>query len=82
MLIALILFVVGVILIVSNPILGLIPGILFIVIALVVFVLALLGKGIGAVAGIGSTKACPDCRSKIPSDAVVCAHCGYRYREQ
>jgi len=82
MLIALILFVVGIILIFSNPILGLIPGILFIAIALVVFVLALLGKGIGAVAGIGSTKTCPDCRSKIPSEAVVCARCGYRYEAQ
>jgi hypothetical protein len=59
MLIALILFIVGIVLIFSNPILGLIPGILFIMIALVVFVLALLGKGIGAVAGIGSTKTWP-----------------------
>ena len=79
MLVALILFLIGVFLIVANPILGLIPGILLIVLSIIVFVLALLGRGIGAVAGIGSTKECPDCRSKIPSDASVCRVCGYRY---
>jgi hypothetical protein len=79
MVIALLLLLVGMVLIVSNPILGLIPGVILIVIALVVAVLAMLGKGVGAVASIGSTKTCPDCRSKIPSDAAVCRHCNYRY---
>ncbi len=64
-----------------NPILGLIPGILLIILSVVVFVFALLGRGIGTIAGIGSTKTCPDCRSKIPSDASVCAHCGYRFEQ-
>ena len=79
MLIALILIIVGIVLIVSNPLLGFIPGILLIVIGLVVGALAMLGRGVGALAGIGSTKTCPECRSKIPSAATVCRHCGYRY---
>ena len=79
MLIALILILVGIVLIVSNPLLGFIPGILLIVIGLVVGVLAMLGRGVGALSGIGSTKTCPECRSKIPSAATVCRHCGYRY---
>ena len=55
MVIAIILILVGIILIVSNPLLGFIPGILLIVMGLVVGVLAMLGRGIGAIAGIGST---------------------------
>ena len=78
-LISLVLLLIGIMLIVVNPILGLIPGLLLIVIAIVVFVLAVLGRGISAITGIGSTKSCPDCKSKIPSDATVCRHCGYRY---
>ena len=79
MLFALVLLVVGILLIVANPILRLIPGILLIVLAIVVGVFALLGKGLSAVAGIGSEKTCPECRSKIPSDAVVCRYCNFRY---
>ena len=79
MVIALILILIGIVLIVSNPLLGFIPGILLIVIGLVVGVLAALGRGIGAIAGIGSTKTCPECRSQIPSAATVCRQCGYRY---
>jgi hypothetical protein len=81
MLAALILFLIGIFLIFVNPVLGLIPGILLILLSIVVFVLALLGRGIGAIFSIGSTKTCPDCKSKIPSDASVCSHCGYRYEE-
>jgi uncharacterized protein UPF0547 len=79
MLIGLLLILVGIVLIVSNPLLGFVPGILLIVIGLIVGILGTLGRGIGAIASIGSTKTCPDCRSKIPSDAVVCRHCGHRY---
>jgi ribosomal protein L40E len=42
-------------------------------------VIALLAKGVGAVAGIGSEKTCPECKSKIPADAAVCRYCGFRY---
>ena len=79
MLLAVILFLVGLVLIFSNPILGLIPGILLIVVSIVVFVFAMLGRTLGAITSIGSMKTCPDCRSKIPSTASVCRHCGYRY---
>lgn len=82
MLIALLLIVLGIVLIASIPILGLIPGVILIVIGVVVGVLSLLGKGIGAVAGIGSTKTCPDCQSKIPSAASVCRYCHYRYPQR
>jgi hypothetical protein len=78
-LIAVLLILIGIFVIVSNPILGLIPGILLIVIGIVVGVLALLGRGIGAIAGIGATKTCPECRSRIPASATVCRNCGYRY---
>ena len=79
MLIALVLFLIGVLVILANPILGLIPGIILIVLAVVVGFFAILGRGLSAVTSIGSTKTCPDCRAKIPSDAVVCRYCSYRY---
>jgi len=79
LLVAVLLVLIGIILIVSNPILGFIPGILMIVIGLALGVLGLVGRGIGAVAGIGSTKVCPDCQTRIPAAARVCRHCGYRY---
>ena len=80
MVIGLLLFLVGLILIVVNPIVGLIPGVLLMVIGLLGLVLGGLGRGLGAVLSIGSTKTCPDCRTKIPADARVCRHCGYRYQ--
>jgi Uncharacterised protein family UPF0547 len=79
MLIAFLIFLLGIALIVGVPVLGLIPGILLIVVAVVVAILALLGRGIGAIAGIGAEKTCPQCRTKVPSDAVVCRYCGYRW---
>lgn len=79
MLIALVLFLIGILVILANPILGLIPGILLIVLAIVVGFFAVLGKGLTAVTGVGSTKECPECRSKVPSDAVVCRYCSYRF---
>ncbi len=80
MLIGLLLFVAGILIIVANPLLGFIPGVLLIVIGIVVMVLGGLARGFGAILGIGSTKTCPECRSRIASDAVVCRYCGYRYR--
>lgn len=79
MLIGLLLLLVGIVVIVANPLLGFIPGVLLIVIGIVVMVLGGVVRGIGAVAGIGATKTCPECRSRIASGAVVCRFCGYRY---
>jgi hypothetical protein len=79
MVLALVLFVLGILLIATIPILGWIPGLLLIAVSIVVLILAVLGRGIGAIAGIGSTKTCPECRSKIASGAQVCRFCGYRY---
>jgi UPF0716 family protein affecting phage T7 exclusion len=79
MLIAALLLIAGIVVIIINPIFGLIPGILLIVASIIVGVLALLGKGIGAILSIGSKKTCPECRSEIPTEATVCRVCGYRY---
>jgi len=65
-----------------NPLLGAIPGLLLIVVGLVLMVLGLLARGVGALAGIGSVKTCPDCRSKIPAPANVCRYCGHRYQDR
>ena len=79
MLLAILLILAGIALIVAIPILGWIPGVVLVVIGLVVAVVAILGRGVGALVSIGSSKRCPECRSKIPVDASVCRYCGYRY---
>ena len=79
MIIGLLLLLLGLFLIVSHPILGFIPGVLLIVFGIVVMVLGGLGRGVGAVAGIGTRKTCPNCGSTIPRQARVCRHCGYGF---
>lgn len=79
MLIALLFILGGIVLIVSNPIWGLIPSFLLIVIGLIVGVMAMLGRGASAITVTGPTKACRECRARIPAAATVCRHCGYRY---
>jgi len=76
---ALAFFLIGVVMILINPLFGFVPGVFLIVLSLVLGVIALLAKGVGAVAGIGSEKTCPECKSKIPADAAVCRYCGFRY---
>ncbi len=79
MLIAIILIVLGVLAFASIPILGWILGPILILLGLAIAILASLGRSLGALFRVGSTKTCPDCKSQIPSDAKVCSHCGYRY---
>jgi hypothetical protein len=79
MLIALLLVLFGIFLIVSSPILGFIPGVVLVFVGIVLGILALLGGGVGALLNLRTTKVCPDCRSRIPTAAAVCRHCGYRY---
>lgn len=77
MIIAALLVLIGIMLIVSNPLLGFIPGILVIVMGVVVGVLAGLGRGVGALLSLGATT-CPSCRMRVPSDAVAGWFCGSR----
>lgn len=79
MVIAVLLVLVGVLLIASSPILGLIPGILLIVVGAVVAVLSLLGRGVGAFLRVGYTKSCPECRATMPATAEACPRCGHRF---
>ena len=79
MIIGLLILLLGIFLIASHPLLGLIPGLLLIVVGIVVMVLGGLARGAGAILNIGSSKTCPQCGSRIPASARVCRVCGYRY---
>jgi hypothetical protein len=79
MLIGLVLILVGIIVIVMSPIIGLVPGLILITIGIVVGLLGTLFRGIGRLSRVGTTKRCPECRSQIPIAAVVCRYCGFRY---
>ena len=68
-------FVVGIILILINPMVGLVPGAFLIVVAGVLGAIGLVAKRFG----IGYQKRCPECMTKIPLRDSVCRHCGYRY---
>jgi ribosomal protein L40E len=80
MVVGLVLFILGILLIVSNPILGFIPGLLLIVIGIVAMVLGGLARGAFAVLRMGTTKTCPECKSSIPISATVCRYCNHRFQ--
>ncbi len=69
----------GVIVFIANPILGFIPAVLLVLVGLVVIVFTVITRGIVGLFTLGSTKTCPECRSRIPSAATVCRHCGHRF---
>jgi DNA-directed RNA polymerase subunit RPC12/RpoP len=78
MLIGCLLMVLGLFLIVINPILGTIPGVLLILAGIAMAILGGLFRTVSVLAG-GGSKTCPDCRSRIDKRATVCAHCGHRF---
>ena len=80
MLVGLLLLLVGIALIVMNPILGFIPGILLIAFGIVAMVLGGLARGGLAILRLGTTKTCPECRSSIPISATVCRYCNHRFQ--
>ena len=77
--VAIALFLVGLVMILVNPLFGFVPGVFLIVMAIVLGVIGYLLKGLGVAMDFGSRKHCPECMSEIPSAAVVCRYCGYRY---
>ena len=79
MLIGLVLFVLGIVLIVSHPLLGFIPGVLLILLGVVAVILGTMARGALAVWRIGTSKTCPECRSQSRTSAVVCRYCGHRF---
>jgi ribosomal protein L40E len=80
MIVGLVLFVVGILLIVSHPILGFIPGLLLIVIGIVAMVLGGFARGASALLRMGTTKTCPECKSAIPMSATVCRYCNHPFQ--
>ena len=80
------LVVVGAILFFFVPFIGLIPGALMMVFGGILVVLNLVKTGARTTAvaakaahRASTTKPCPDCKTRIPADATVCAACGHRY---
>jgi hypothetical protein len=53
MIIGVLLVLLGVLLIISSPIFGFLPGLLLIVVGIVIGILGFLGRGIGAILGLG-----------------------------
>lgn len=80
MLVGLVLVVLGIFLIVNQPILGFIPGILLIVVGIVVMVLGGLARGAFAILRAGTMKTCPECRSSVPISATVCRSCNHHFQ--
>jgi hypothetical protein len=53
MIVAALLVLLGILLIASNPLLGLIPGLVLVALGIVIGVLAMLGRGLGTIIGLG-----------------------------
>jgi hypothetical protein len=75
-----VLVVVGIALIWSNLILGLIPGLILIALGIVALVISGVWRGGLAVLRFGSTKSCPACHSAVPTSAAYCATCGHQFQ--
>jgi len=77
---------VGAIVFLFVPLIGLIVGPLMVVFGGILVVLNLVKTGARTTTAAAkaahrasTTKPCPDCKTRIPADATVCAGCGYRY---
>ena len=88
MILGIALLVVGAILFLAIPVVGWIVGGLMVLWGGILVVLNLVKTGARTTAVAAkaahrsaTTKACPDCKTRIPTDASVCATCGYRYEK-
>lgn len=79
MLIAVLFMVAGLVVMVWNPVWGLVPSFLLLVVGVMIAIVSMLGGRSRAFVEVGSTKSCPECRSRIPPAATACARCGHRY---
>ena len=79
--IAVLMIIAGVVLMVWNPIWGLVPSFLLLALGVMVAIVSLLGGRSSAFVEVGSTKACPACRARIAPAAIACAQCGHQFAQ-
>lgn len=80
---------IGLVIFFVLPVVGWIPGALIALFGAFLVAMNLMKGGARATAAAAkagyraaTTKPCPDCKTRIPADAIVCATCGYRYEVQ
>ena len=89
MILGIALVLIGLVIFFVLPVVGWIPGALIVLFGAFLVVMNIVKTGARATAAAAkagyrtaTTKPCPDCKTRIPADATVCASCGYRYGAQ